>query len=228
MSGVGIGRHAARAALPRHRHTTPYVAVVLDGGYEEAGDQGRFVASTGTVIVHGGWTAHRDLFGVRGAQVLNLPLLAGMTPGAGCIADPDAVARIAERDPFAASHHVRDHVEPGAMQRDDWPDLLAAELSRNPDLRLASWAQNEGLDPASVSRGFVKAYGVTPKRFRLEARTRRALSKLDHWRGSLADLAAAQGFADQAHMARAVAAMTGLPPASMRAKSVQARRAAAR
>jgi AraC-like DNA-binding protein len=84
------------------------------------------------------------------------------------------------------------------------------------------WAGRMGLDPASVSRGFARAYGVSPKRFRLEVRTRRALAALPAWPGSLADLAADQGFADQAHLARSVVAMTGISPIRFRAKSVQA------
>lgn len=228
MSGLPqiaqIVGHAAGERLPRHRHARGYVALVLGGGYEEAGDQGRVAAVAGTVVVHGDWTAHRDLFGVRGACVLNLPMTADMVAGAGHIDDPDAAARLAERDPVAAAEYVRDHFRPGAARHRDWPDLLADALAADPDIALADWADRMRLDPASVSRGFARAYGVTPKRFRLEARTRRALLALASWRGSLAALAADQGFADQAHLARSVAAMTGLPPVRLRAKSVQAAR----
>ncbi|WP_411341118.1 helix-turn-helix domain-containing protein [Sphingopyxis sp. J-6] len=217
-----IVRHGARERLPRHRHARAYVALVLGGGYEEAGDQGRVAAAAGTVVIHGDWTAHRDLFGLRGARVLNLPMAPDMVPGAGHIDDPDAAARLAERDAAAAADYVRDHFRPGAALQRDWPDLLAAALADDPDIALAGWADGVGLDPASVSRGFMRAYGVTPKRFRLEARTRRALLALAGWRGSLAALAADQGFADQAHLARSVAAMTGMPPVRFRAKSVQA------
>lgn len=222
MSAVGIGRHAAGESLPRHRHASGYVALVIGGEYEEAGDQGRLAARVGTVVVHGDWTAHQDRFGVRGAQVLNLPVLAGFGAGVGHIADPDAAVRLAERNPVAAATYVRDHFRLGAARRDDWPDLLADALTADPDIALMPWADRMGLDPASVSRGFARTYGVSPKRFRLEVRTRRALAALPAWRGSLADLAADQGFADQAHLARSVVAMTGIPPVRFRAKSVQA------
>lgn len=222
MSAAGIGRHAAGECLPRHRHARGYIALVLGGGYEEAGDQGRLNARAGVAIVHGDWTAHRDRFGARGAQVLNLPAVAGALSGAGYISDPDTAARLAERDPVAAATYVCDNFRSGVERRDDWPDLLAGALAADPDLTLGHWAEAMGLDPASVSRGFARAYGVTPKRFRLEARTRRALAALPSWRGSLADLAADQGFADQAHLARSVVAMTGMPPVRFRAKSVQA------
>lgn len=223
MSGLGIGVHAANECLPRHRHADGYIAVVLGGGYHEAGDEGRFAAHPGTVVVHGRWTAHFDHFGNRGARVLNLPAIPGLAPGAGTIADVDIVARIAERDPVAAAEHVRAHCCADVGLSNDWPDLLAAVLRCDPDTPLAPWARHMKLDPASVSRGFARAYGVSPKRFRLEARTRRAIAALADWRGSLADLAADQGFADQAHFTRSVGAMTGVPPVIMRAKSVQAR-----
>ena len=221
--GAFIGRHAASERLPRHRHADAYVAVVLRGGYQEAGDEGRFAAQPGTVIVHGCWTAHLDRFGACGAEVLNLPTAAGLAPGVGTIDDPDAVARIAERDPLAAAAHLRDGFTPHAVGLADWPDLLADALRADPDLALAPWARRMKLEPASVSRGFARAYGVSPKRFRLEVRTRRALAALGDWGGSLADLAADHGFADQAHLTRSVAAMTGVPPVVLRAKSVQAR-----
>ncbi|BBB12826.1 helix-turn-helix domain-containing protein [Sphingopyxis sp. FD7] len=224
MSAVGLGRHAADERLPRHRHAEGYIAVVLGGGYEEAGDAGRFTLRPGMVVVHGGWTAHLDRFGVHGAEVLNLPLAPGLAPGVGTIDDPDAAARLAERDPRAATAFVAERFRASDERHADWPDLLAAALSADPDLAIASWARGIGLDPASVSRGFARAYGASPKRFRIEARTRRALAALSGWRGTLADLAADQGFADQAHMARAIAAMTGVPPIRLRAKSVQASR----
>ena len=221
--GAYMGRHAASERLPRHRHAEPYVAVVLRGGYQEAGDEGRFAAQPGTVIVHGCWAAHLDRFGACGAEVLNLPTVAGLAPGVGTIDDPEAVARMAEREPLAAAAHLRDGLSRHTVGPADWPDLLAEALRTDPDLALAPWARRMKLEPASVSRGFARAYGVSPKRFRLEARTRRAIAALADWHGSLADLAADQGFADQAHLTRSVGAMTGVPPAVLRAKSVQAR-----
>jgi AraC-like DNA-binding protein len=221
---VGLGRHAADERLPRHRHAEGYIAVVLDGGYEEAGDEGRFTLRPGMVVVHGGWTAHLDRFGIDGAKLLNLPVAPGLAPGVGTIDDPDTAVRLAERDPRAAAAFVAERFGASGERHADWPDLLATALCADPDLAIAPWARGIGLDPASVSRGFARAYGTSPKRFRIEARTRRAIAALSGWRGTLADLAADQGFADQAHMARAVAAMTGVPPVRLQAKSVQASR----
>jgi AraC-like DNA-binding protein len=222
MSNAGIGRHGAGEQLPRHRHVEGYVAVVLAGGYVEAGDDGRLAAAPGTVLVHGAYAAHQDRFGARGAEVLNLPAIPGLSAGMGRIADPDAVVRLVERDPRAAAALVREQFVPAFSALEDWPDLLAAALRGDPALALAGWADAAGLDPASVSRGFVRAYGISPKRFRLEARARKAIRALPGWRHSLAALAADTGFADQAHLARTLRSITGHSPAELRAKSVQA------
>lgn len=216
-----ITRHQATDRLPRHRHVDAYVAVVLTGSYVEAGDGGRVRAMAGTVIAHEPLSAHRDDFGARGAVVLNFPAIAGIA-GAGTVADIDAVARAAERDMREAGHLLARQFRPVAWSPDDWPDRLADALAGNPDLAIANWAVATGLDPASVSRGFARAYGVTPKRFRLEARVRRAIRALSFWQGNLAAFAADHGFADQAHLARTVRAMTGMTPQRLRAKSVQA------
>lgn len=208
--------HAPGEALARHRHDTGYVAVVLDGGYLEAGEGGRIRAEAGMALIHHGWSAHQDGFGNTGARVLNLPLPAGLDEGPVLLADPDAVARLAERDPHAAAVLVRDSATPVPLGPGDWPDLLATALGRDPSLSISDWADEAGLDPASVSRGFARAYGVSPKRFRLELRTRSAVRALTGWRGTLASLAAEHGFADQAHFARASLALTGRTPSQLR------------
>ncbi len=213
---AAIGRHGAGERLARHRHAGGYLAVVLAGGYLEAGETGRIRAEAGMAIVHHDWSAHQDGFGAAGAQVLNLPLVAGLAEGPARIADPDAVVRFAERDPLAAAELVRETAVATPAGPGDWPDLLAAALAADPALPITGWADVAGLDPASVSRGFARAYGVSPKRFRLELRTRRAVRALAGWRGTLAALAAEHGFADQAHFTRAAVALTGFAPSQLR------------
>jgi len=221
MGFYGLHRYASGAPMPRHRHAEPYLAIVVSGGYLEAGDAGRFQASPGNLLLHGAFEAHRDAFNPRGATVLNLPVGPRAASGFGRIADVDAIVRLAERDAWEASRQACAEMERDSPLCGDWPDLLAAALASDPALRIADWADCMGLAPASVSRGFGRAFGATPKRYRLEARALRAARRLPHWRGSLAALAAELGFADQAHMARSVAAVTGLTPARLRAKSVQ-------
>lgn len=217
-----ISRHAGGERLDRHRHREGYVALVLAGGYVEAGDGGRLRVGAGDVVIHEAYAAHQDGFDAAGAMVLNLPLVEGLEAGAAHIADPDAVARLAERDPVVAAALLATMLQPGGERLADWPDLLAAALDADPGLSISHWCDGIGINPASASRGFARAYGVSPKRYRLEARTRRALRALPGWRGGIAALAAEHGFADQAHLTRAIAGITGAPPGALREKSVQA------
>lgn len=223
MGFYGLQHCLSGAPMPRHRHAEPYMAIVVEGGYLEAGDSGRIDARPGDVLVHDAFDAHRDTFLPRGAKVLNLPIDSAAPPGLGRIDNVDAIVRLAERDPWQASVQALAGLKPGKELLVDWPDMLALALRDNPDLPIGEWADQMGLAATSVSRGFARAYGVSPKRFRLEARVRQAVRRLQHWRGSLAAFAADLGFADQAHLSRSIAAMTGLTPARLRAKSVQAR-----
>lgn len=203
--------------MARHRHGQGYVALVLAGGYIEAGDRGRFRVEAGHAALHGAHESHLNEFFGRGAQVLNLPLPPGHWPEPiGHVDDADAIARLAERDPAEAVVLLRATFRPAPARLDDWPDRLARALADDPALDLAAWADAMGIAPASLSRGFRRTYGTTAKRYRLEQRAIRALHRLPHWPGSIADLAADTGFADQAHLTRALTAMTGRTPRQLR------------
>jgi AraC-like DNA-binding protein len=204
--------------MPRHRHLQRYAAIVLAGGYVEAGDAGRMRVRAGDVLVHDEHEAHRNEFARAGAVVLNLPLPAGDLPRMGRCRDVDLLVRVAESDPRDAGLALSTMISATSTCLDDWPDLLAREMLADPDLRLARWSAEHGLAPQSVSRGFHAAYGVSPQRFRLEARARRALRQLRAWSGTLAALAVEHGFADHAHLSRTVASMTGLTPTALRAR----------
>ena len=99
----------------------------------------------------------------------------------------------------------------------DWPDLLAADLRRNAVSSLTAWAANHGLTPHSLSRGFRTAFGVTPKRFWLESKSHAAIGQIAKGCACFAAIAADCGFSDQAHMTRAISALTGSPPSYWRA-----------
>jgi AraC-like DNA-binding protein len=218
---TALTRHAPSERLARHRHAEGYVALVLAGSYVEAGDGPRIAATPGDVILHGRYDAHRDDFGRSGATVLNLPLASGIGRY-GRVDDPDVVVRLAERDPVAAVALVAETMSVVEAQPVDWPDLLAAALSGEEEIALSDWADRIGIAPQSLSRGFRQAYGVSPKRYRLEQRTQAALKRMTSWNGTLAALAAEAGFADQAHFTRAVSDMTGAPPQRLKVQSVQA------
>jgi AraC-like DNA-binding protein len=131
--------------------------------------------------------------------------------------DPEAIERLAARDLAAAAQAFKEQLRPLPPPAADWPELLAHDLQRDGQLRLQSWAQRHGLTPATLSRGFRQVFATTPAAFRAELKTRAALALIAGGAASLALVAASTGFADQAHMTRAVGALTGHPPRYWRA-----------
>jgi AraC-like DNA-binding protein len=192
---------------------------VLKGGYEEAGDLGRWSVGPGQLLFHGSFQAHLDRFGACGAEILNIELPDAFDPdiAAATVDDPDEIVRLAECDSRAALGLLFARMKALPATAADWPDRLAAALRADPDLRLAEWGRRDGLSPTTLSRGFRLAYGTSPKRFRAEVRARQAWSRIVTGGDPLALLAAEAGFADQAHMTRAVAALTGRSPGGWRA-----------
>lgn len=216
---IRYGREAlaCRARIGRHRHRHPYVAIVLSGAYLEAGDCGRRRVSAGDVLVHEPFETHLNEIGARGAEVLNLPLPTGVRlPASARVRDPDLLVRLCERDPRDAAEALADTVSEGPAPLEDWPDLLAAACREPGTVRLGEWAHRHGLAAATVSRGFARVYGVSPARYRIEARSRRAWLAITGSSDSLASIAAESGFADQAHMTRSVARVTGRAPGGWR------------
>jgi AraC-like DNA-binding protein len=212
----GRERRAAKTAVPRHRHDAAYAAVVLAGGYEESGSSGRYRVGPGDVLFHEAFDAHLDRFGMLGAEIFNLPLPVRTPMRAGRIDDPDELVRLATQGGEAAAHYLLARVCETRALAADWPDLLAADLQGDPELRLDAWARRHGLATETLSRGFGKLYGMTPAGFRAEARARRAFDAIARSDAPLADIAARTGHADQSHMSRAVKALTGATPGHWR------------
>ncbi|RKH13995.1 AraC family transcriptional regulator [Corallococcus sp. CA053C] len=134
----------------------------------------------------------------------------------GLLRDVDAVVRLAGTDPRAAAELVASSGVAPLTGPGDWPDLLAAALRDNPSLGLTGWAEATGLAAETVARGFKRAYGVSPKRYRAEVRALQAWRRIPCSTLPLAQLALALGFTDQAHMTRDVVALTGRTPAALR------------
>lgn len=211
-------------SIDRHRHDRPYVAVVVKGSYLEAGDAGRRVLREGDVAFHRAFEAHANQVSPSGALIVNIPL--GMLQPSLSFAQIDELGPIleaAKHDPAAAVDLIMSASTEIACNILDWPDMLARELRKSSPLSLEDWAEARSLTPSAISRGFRNAFGVSPKRYRLEARALSALERLLYGSSTAADVAIETGFADQAHMTRTLKSITGHTPSFWRkAKSVQA------
>lgn len=215
-----LGRNGRLFHLPgehigRHRHTPSFIAVVLRGSYLEAGDAGFMRLAAGDVVVHGPHEAHINRVGRGGAEVLLLPGTAHRGCG-GRIHDVDEIVRLAERDVHIAAERVSAALTTWAASAEDWPQMLADELIARPSLAIADWADQHRLRPETVSRGFRQVFGCSPKAFRASVRAHRAWREVKETRRPLKDIAADCGFADQGHMSRELAGLTGQSPAAWR------------
>jgi AraC-like DNA-binding protein len=96
-------------------------------------------------------------------------------------------------------------------------DEVRQALDVDSRLPLGDLAGIAGASPYHVSRTFRQVCGLTISRYRARLRVRRALERLAEGERDLAGLAVAVGFADQAHLTRAVRAETGSTPGRLRA-----------
>jgi hypothetical protein len=101
-------RGHALTVLERHQHPNGYLAVVLSGGFEEAGDRGCFHVQAGDVICHEAFEAHLNRYDSVGADliVFPVPITAEFPIAVGAVPDADAIARLAEKDAREAASQV--------------------------------------------------------------------------------------------------------------------------
>jgi AraC-like DNA-binding protein len=203
--------------IARHRHAAPYAALVLAGGYEEAGDAGRFRVGPGDVLVHAPFSAHCDRVGTARAQVLDIALPLGVDLSArGRVADADALVFAAAVDQSRAAKALVEQFEPVETDEGEPADRLAIDIAAGHALAIGEWGAARQLVRETLSRQFRRLYAIDASAFRAEARARNAWRMIVGCSAPLADIAHASGHSDQAHMTRAVRALTGHPPGAWR------------
>jgi AraC-like DNA-binding protein len=114
--------------------------------------------------------------------------------------------------------HTREPRVPDTVDHEDRAIRLARDfLDHYLDerIRLADIARAAGLPPLRLFRAFERATGMSPHRYQRQARIRFAagLIRLGH---PLGDVAAASGFADQAHLTRSFRRTMGVTPGAYR------------
>ena len=137
-------------------------------------------------------------------------------PARGNVADADAFVRAAATESDRASATLRERVEPAAPDEGEPADRLAAALTAGCAAGIGEWSARQGIVRETLSRHFRQLYGIDAAAYRAEARARRAWRMIVGTAAPLAEIAHASGHADQAHMTRAVRALTGHPPGAWR------------
>lgn len=96
------------------------------------------------------------------------------------------------------------------------PPLAQAILAAN---SVAAIAARTGLPHRRLQRIFARELGLAPRAYLRLLRFRGALQDVQQGTDTLADTAAARGYADQAHMARDFRALAGMPPSDARTRA---------
>jgi AraC-like DNA-binding protein len=202
--------------LPRHRHDSAYAAIVLGGGYYEAGDAGAWFAREGVIVIHRPFESHCNKIARQGARVINLALPDDFTaPPAFEVRDFDGLVKASQTDPKAAlAWLVPDRIL--VADTSDWAAVLGAWIRADTSISLRACARDLNLSIETLSRGFAKRFGTTPSTYRATARALAAVADIRFGTAPLITIAQEHGFADQAHMSRAVKRLTGASPSSWR------------
>jgi AraC-like DNA-binding protein len=217
----GIETLPCSFSLPRHRHLRAYATVVLAGSFEESGYVGRILAMAGDVLIHPALDCHANRMVSAGVKLIRLdwPDASGVG-GLYHLDSVDELARAAEKDVIEATNllkrALREKCLPSPGQKNDWPDLLLADLTRRGSMEIGVWAELNDLARETVSRGFAAAYGIAPSVLRAELRARSAWLRITRGSDTLCRIAADTDFADQAHMTRWIRRITGAPPTAWR------------
>ena len=104
----------------------------------------------------------------------------------------------------------------GARLNDAKPPGIGEALLRQ--VTVAAVADHAGVSPRTLQRLFARDFGMPPRTYLRLLRLRGALAGVQA-HSTLAEAAAFEGYADQAHMAREFRSLTGLSPGAAKARA---------
>jgi AraC family transcriptional regulator len=238
---INAADHAPRSIVPAHEHANPYLCVVAAGAFELQTKR-RHDCPAGSVVVCPANHPHANRFADRPGRCINVHfgptwsddpsirnwlddhrhvslgatepalrrLLGEMTAtdSAAPIAAAAAAIELLGRVMRASSVHEM----PRSFVR--VVEIIEADLSNAPALgRLAA---EIGVHPAHLARAFRRAYGETIGQYIRRRRIEEADRALSNRTLSLAEIAAAAGFSDQAHFTRVYRRHFGVSPGAKR------------
>ena len=113
-----------------------------------------------------------------------------------------------------ASRHTSEHESQtrgrlGKRGLEQVRDYIMTHLDE--PIAVAALASIVGRSPYHFSRVFSRSFGISPHRYVVHLRVRRAIELIRDGRASLAEIAARTGFADQSHLSRWVRRVHGVP-----------------
>lgn len=216
-----VTQHTAAARGTLHRHSAPYLALVLEGGYEECSVDGVWRCEPGDLVVHPALHLHLNRFSRCRSRVFNIvlaarPRMGPFTYGVLRPRDPDSFRRVQEMDGDGIAEMLAGATRAEPIAPCSALSRMAARMTSDPLRRIGDAANHPNLSREHASRTFRRYFGFPPSVFRSEQRFRRALLLLPDLTTPLATVALDAGYADQAHLTRDFKARTGASPGVFR------------
>ncbi|MGY4397756.1 AraC family transcriptional regulator [Sphingomonas sp. UYAg733] len=234
---------APEREVPEHTHDEAHFVLVLAGGYISSAVGAPLVSGTALLVFNPAGTTHRDRFHQGCGSFLAVSGGPEQQEGAAvAVLDPYAIwtaHRIAHEIADArlpiigldgCAHQLIATVQP--LTSDEARDAAcppswlkrAFEMSFTADdidLSVADLAAEAGVHPVHLARVFKRYLMCSPGEHLRGRRLERAVAMLGKSHASLADVAHASGFADQAHFSRAFrTTFRSTPSAWRRARDV--------
>jgi len=227
----------AGSRFRRHSHESTHLLVVLGGGLVEHGTRGSRDLAPGTVRLSPPMRHDLD-FGPRGARCLVLEVEAGQVAPLERSLFLAGDARLAGLGMALAGALARD-ASGGSLSADGLVEELLAQVERHrsgralappPWLRLvrelihdqrglvrvAELSARAGVHRVHLARAFRDHFGSSVSRYARRVRVERAAHLIETSGMPLASVAAATGFADQAHLTRTLRQALGTTPGALR------------
>jgi len=221
-NGPVMQRIAAGGSMGRTQSVDSALLLVVDGQLELTSYRGRERLERGMLAIRPTFDCRTLAAGSGGAAWLQLPWHTDWSLGATYeVPDVDDLMMRAGHDVAAALAEVGRIVActlPQPPLRLHWIDDLKTAILTDPHISISDWSRIQRVSREGAARAFRAAYSVSPARFRLELRARRAWARIVSGSDPLSLIALETGFADQSHMTRAVGWLTGRSPSAWRRK----------
>ncbi|WP_374598948.1 helix-turn-helix domain-containing protein [Brevundimonas sp.] len=222
---VMLSHYAAGEECRAHRHTQAQRSLLLAGSYVEDSEAGRREVQCRTLSIKPAGFEHEDEFGRAGALILSVVHEVG---GEGASdyhlsvwpkSVPPRAMTVGEGGGHASTGGPCPDIKRSACNLSSAQPWLAEARQRlldHPQVAITALARTLGKHPVHLARQFRTTFGEAPSEVRQRDRTARAIDQIVRSSRTLSDIAFDVGFADQAHMTRALKAMTGWTPADLR------------
>jgi AraC family transcriptional regulator len=248
LGSVSIHRsvHASRDVLPAHEHRAAYLSLVIEGEYVEALGSTSVACRAWQVRLHPAGEVHSNVFGARGAHVLNLqlePRWNAELESLGLSNPDDAV--LVNDGVWPALRAWREARQPAGRSALVLEEMVAILLNKacgarreahaaraRPVIRRAvdflhatqdrrvslfDVAKTAGVHSTHLARVFRREMGCTVGTYARRLRAVRSLESMRHYpRWPLSRIAAETGFTDHAHYTRVFRTVFGVVPSQVR------------